>query len=314
MLRCWMRCANISPAGPCQRSTRPSKSSAAAEQPVAPELRARIVELADKLFSTIQLQSSVPRHRAIAVDRGATLDTVDFPVGDSRYFHAQFAEIRALDDEAARLGRLDEIINWTNPGPGGFYDDLGNPSAQPHLVRGLPFNEDPASFESPRIGFEEAPDVDLSQAPPFRVSWINHAESLYDAPLRMRYTNLDPSARYKLRVVYAGDMPEMKIRLVANRRDRNPSLHHQAEPGRAHRVRHPGVSNTRRRIEFGLVPRTGPRPQRPRLPGLRGLADPRTLMNDVLTNVGPAAKTLCMLVAPRTGYKGGARLKSFISL
>ena len=32
----------------------------------------------------------------------------------------------------------------------------------------------------------------------------------------MRYTNLDPSARYKLRVVYAGDMPEMKIRLVAN--------------------------------------------------------------------------------------------------
>jgi hypothetical protein len=32
----------------------------------------------------------------------------------------------------------------------------------------------------------------------------------------MRYTDLDPSARYKLRVVYAGDMPEMKIRLDAN--------------------------------------------------------------------------------------------------
>jgi hypothetical protein len=187
-----------------------------AEQTVAPELRARIVDLADKLFSTIRLQSSVPRHRAIAVDRGATLDTVDFPVGDSRYFHAQFAEIRALDDEAARRDRLDKIIHWTNPGPGGFYDDLGNPSAQPHLVRGLPFNEDPASIDSPRIGFEEAPDVDLSQAPPYRVSWINHAESLYDAPLRIRYASLDPSARYKIRVVYAGDMPEMKIRLVAN--------------------------------------------------------------------------------------------------
>lgn len=187
------------------------------EQPVAPEMRKRIVELADELFKLIRMQSSVPRHQAIAVDRGATLDTVDFPVGDSRYFKAQFAEIRALDDEAARLSRLQAIINWTDPGPGGFYDDLGNPSAQPHLVRGLPFNEDPASFESPRIAFEEAPDVDLAQAPPFRMSWINNAESLYDAPLRMRYTDLDPAARYKLRVVYAGDMPEMKIRLVANK-------------------------------------------------------------------------------------------------
>jgi hypothetical protein len=80
----------------------------------------------------------------------------------------------------------------------------------------LPFAEDPASFASPRNGVEEAPDVDLSQAPPFRMSWINHAESLYDAPLRMRYTDLDPAARYKLRVVYAGDMPEIKIRLVAD--------------------------------------------------------------------------------------------------
>ena len=32
----------------------------------------------------------------------------------------------------------------------------------------------------------------------------------------MHYANLDPTARYKLRVVYAGDMPEMKIRLDAN--------------------------------------------------------------------------------------------------
>jgi hypothetical protein len=48
------------------------------------------------------------------------------------------------------------------------------------------------------------------------MSWINHAESLYDAPLRMRYTELDSTARYKLRIVYAGDMPEIKIRLVAN--------------------------------------------------------------------------------------------------
>jgi hypothetical protein len=187
-----------------------------AERESHPSLRKHIGDLADKLFHTIQLQSSVARYRAIAVDRGATLDTVDFPVGDSRFFKAQFDEIRAIPDEAARRERVRAIVNWTDPGSGGFYDDLGNPSAQPHLVRGLPFSEDPASFESPRVAFEEAPDVDLSEAPPFRMSWINNAESLYDAPLQMRYSDLDPTAQYKLRVVYAGDMPDMRIRLVAN--------------------------------------------------------------------------------------------------
>jgi hypothetical protein len=39
---------------------------------------------------------------------------------------------------------------------------------------------------------------------------------LNDEPLRMRYTDLDRDAQYKIRVVYAGDSPRQKIRLVAN--------------------------------------------------------------------------------------------------
>jgi hypothetical protein len=50
---------------------------------------------------------------------------------------------------------------------------------------------------------------------PWRFSWRNHAESLNDSPLEMRYANLDSAARYKVRVVYAGEnVPG--IRLVAN--------------------------------------------------------------------------------------------------
>jgi hypothetical protein len=45
---------------------------------------------------------------------------------------------------------------------------------------------------------------------------MDHAESLYDAPLELRYTELNPKADYKVRVVYAGDNPKRKIRLVAN--------------------------------------------------------------------------------------------------
>src|SRR5262249_37329486 len=49
-----------------------------------------------------------------------------------------------------------------------------------------------------------------------RVSWIDHAEALYDSPLQLHYPHLTPSAHYKVRVVYAGDNPKRKIRLIAN--------------------------------------------------------------------------------------------------
>ena len=47
-------------------------------------------------------------------------------------------------------------------------------------------------------------------------SWWDHAEALYDAPLELDYRELDSNARYKIRVVYAGDSVRPKIRLTAN--------------------------------------------------------------------------------------------------
>ena len=45
---------------------------------------------------------------------------------------------------------------------------------------------------------------------------MDHAESLNDQPLRVHYSRLNPTARYRVRVVYGGDSPKRKIRLVAN--------------------------------------------------------------------------------------------------
>jgi hypothetical protein len=45
---------------------------------------------------------------------------------------------------------------------------------------------------------------------------MDHAETLYDTPLQLRYSGLDPAASYKVRVVYAGDNPKRTIRLLAN--------------------------------------------------------------------------------------------------
>jgi hypothetical protein len=191
----------------------------AVNEPVAKDWHARIFELAEALYQSIGMQLSVPKYKAIAVDRGANLDTLDFPLNNRLWLKAGFRELRKLPGEPERLAGIDEILQWTDPGPGGFYDDLGNASRQPHLVRGLGFEQDPGSLASPRVGFDEEKLVDEPEARSGsvrRVSWLDHAESLFDAPLSLRYTNLNPSALYKIRVVYAGDSPKRKIRLVAN--------------------------------------------------------------------------------------------------
>jgi hypothetical protein len=149
------------------------------------ELRARVFELAEALFQSIRMQLSVKRYKAIAIDRGANLDAID----------------RDLNDRVWLKNHIDEAGNWTNPGPGGFYDDLGNADKQPHLV---PSDSTLMTFADRR------PDQGS------RLSWFNAAESLFDEPLRMRYTDLDAQAHYKVRVVYGGDMLKVPVRMVAN--------------------------------------------------------------------------------------------------
>ncbi|MCC7496327.1 MAG: hypothetical protein IT160_02040 [Bryobacterales bacterium] len=175
--------------------------------PVAPDLRARVYELAEGLFQTIHMQLSVPRYQAIDVGRGASLDTIDVPLNDRGWLQQRFERLRTVD-EGARAQGIDEILNWANPGPGGFYDDLGDTRRQPHLVPGEGWERDPAFWKTPLVGFAYRPE--------WRKSWRDDAESLHDEPLRMRYTGLDGNARYKIRVVYAGDMMgRSKIRMVA---------------------------------------------------------------------------------------------------
>jgi hypothetical protein len=183
---------------------------------VAEDWRTRLFELGAALFQSIGMQLSVERYRAIAADRGATLDTLDFPLNDRLWLEDRFARIRRLPGESERQRAIDEVVRWADPGPGGFYDDLGNAARQPHLVRAAEYL--PSCFSVPRVGFEEdlvfdEPDETLGVAR--RRSWIDHAEALFDAAVRLQYSGLDPQARYKVRVAYAGDNPKRKLRLVA---------------------------------------------------------------------------------------------------
>jgi hypothetical protein len=182
--------------------------------PVAPWARARVFEMAEALFQSIRMQLSVPRYKGESPERGANLDMIDMPLNNRGWLMARFTAMRKLDNERERLSGIDEILNWTNPGPGGFYDDLGNLTRQPHLVRGPGFDNDPAYFQSSLVGFGmRGLGGAMLQYPR---SWWDDAEALYDAPLELAYHDLDPTAEYKVRVVYAGDQTKPKIRLLAN--------------------------------------------------------------------------------------------------
>jgi hypothetical protein len=157
------------------------------------------------------MQLSVEKYKAISVGRGANLDTVDHPLNNRHWLTSRLDEIGNMPTEEERLTAIGAIVNWDNPGPGGFYDDLGNLSRQPHLVRGEGYLNDPAHLESSLVSF--AIGRGYLRYP---IQWWRHAEGLNDAPLRMHYEDLNPTASYRLKVVYGGDTTEPKIRLHAN--------------------------------------------------------------------------------------------------
>jgi len=155
------------------------------------------------------MQLSVPRYQAIALGRGANLDAIDFALSNRVWLKNQITQIRTLPDEKARQARIAQIVDWTNPGPGGFYDDLGDTHANlTSYKRAL--HAGSRLLKSPLTGFGSMPQQARV------VSWFTDTETLGDTPLRMRYTDLDRTAQYAIRVVYGGGTPNAQMRLVAN--------------------------------------------------------------------------------------------------
>jgi hypothetical protein len=174
-------------------------------------LRTRVHELAEALFQSIQMQLAVDRYQGEAVVRGTNLETLDYPVTDIPWFRVQLSSIRKLSANQ-QVAAVKQLLARTNPGAGGFYDELGNPSNRPHLIPGPGAILDPEFRKSALTGFGY-PDRLGSQGP---IAWKRWAESLYDEPLKMQYKDLDTEAQYKIRVVYPSDARRMKIKLVAN--------------------------------------------------------------------------------------------------
>ena len=189
----------------------------AVTQPIKKEWRARISELCAGLFQSIKLQTSVPLHQASGYERGAVLDFVDRPLNNRWWLEGEFARIRKLSPEADKLKALELICTWEQPGPGSFYDEVGNIAKSPHVIRGEGLNTDPMMEKNPNPGFWWWDDGSSRK----RLSW----QTSMDWPLGLTYQHLDPQGDYRVRLTGYG---QAKLRgngqLLAPTRDANHEI------------------------------------------------------------------------------------------
>jgi hypothetical protein len=198
-----LRAANVSEARAALTAPDDAQTSA---------LRERLFYLADKLYRAIGLQLSVKLYGASAVERGANLDGVDATLNDKVWLLQQLDQIETLVNPAQRQARLHALTAAEISVPGALYDDLGDPWAEPHLVRGEGFAMDPGLYRSAIDGIaDKTPDDG------WRMSWVTYAETLYETPIHLRYERLDTAARYRLRMVYAGEDYALPIILTAGK-------------------------------------------------------------------------------------------------
>jgi len=153
---------------------------------VSPELRQKIEQLCTDLYASIGLQTSVPKYNARGYERGAILDMVDYPLNNRWWLTDELKKVNALPSDDAKITRLKTISTWENPGQGSFYDDVSNVAKGPRVKTISDDATDVAWWED---GFSRA-----------RLS-----SQLFQKCPELDYDNLQPDARYIIRVVGAGE-------------------------------------------------------------------------------------------------------------
>jgi len=188
-------------------------------------LRDRVFALAGDLFHHVGLQLSTKLYGAANWERGANLDRIDIPLNDRVWLRKEFEKIRKLP-ASKQEAAVAQIVAWNAPATGALYDDLGNPDLEPHLVRGPGFASDPEFYQSAIDGVS-----DHTPADGVRWSQLTYAEALYETPLRLHYTGLDPGQHYRLRMVYGGEDYALPLRLTASRTlEIHPALQRTSNP------------------------------------------------------------------------------------
>lgn len=159
--------------------------------PTRPDLRKRIDELSEALYQSIALQSSMTKYQASGAERGCFLDFVDYPLNNRWWLEDEFKAVGKLASDPEKRARLETLRTWEHPGPGSFYDNVGNPAKAAHVVVGDISNvgESLAHTPIPEILWWESGSSRKKPAWMCIMNW----------PSAMKYTGLDPDGDYLIR-------------------------------------------------------------------------------------------------------------------
>jgi hypothetical protein len=156
------------------------------KEPISPDLRKKIETLCADLYASIGLQTSVPKYKAKNFERGCLLDFVDYPLNNRWWLADEFKKIRTMKTPKEQVDRMKIIGNWENPGVGSYYDDVSSGGNSPRV----------------KTISEDATDI----------AWWDNGSSrarlstqTFQNDPALEYDNLDPGARYIIRVAGSGD-------------------------------------------------------------------------------------------------------------
>ena len=162
------------------------KISEAETNPIDKNIKTKIENYCQNLFELIGLQTSVELYNASGAQRGAFLDFVDFPLNNRWWYEDEFNKIRKMKSEQEQKERLEIIRTWENPSTGSYYDNISNIANSPHVTTTV---YDAVDFAWLNGGF----------------SRLRLSSQVYQNDPILEYENLDPNARYLIRIAGYGD-------------------------------------------------------------------------------------------------------------
>jgi len=160
--------------------------SKADDQKVSPELRQKVFDYCEALNKSVGMQTSVKKYNASGAERGAILDFIDYPLNNRWWLADEFNKISSLKTEAEKLARLEIIRTWENPGPGSFYDNVGDLSKGSHVKSRTDDGTEYAWWDN-------------------GMSRRRLSTQLFQTSPVLEYPDLDPNGRYIIRISGYGD-------------------------------------------------------------------------------------------------------------
>jgi hypothetical protein len=130
------------------------------------------------------------------LERGAVLDFLDRPLNNRWWLEDEFKRIQS-QPESGKVKALWVIANWEKPGPGSYYDEVGNVGKSVHEMKGEDWRMDPMLRKNGNPGYDFS-DNGLSRK---RLSWLTNMRW----PMAMEYTSIDTSASYTVKVTGQGE-------------------------------------------------------------------------------------------------------------